>query len=127
MAARLGDDGIQDAVIVLAGLRLELLPVDGDLEGIDLEGRHGGPDLRQGGRPGAGVVALGAEDQKGLAIDDQGMTSVLLDEMRQRGIGGLGEGEGEHAADEGADSDDNDDGHDEIALWQDRFHDFLRV
>jgi hypothetical protein len=53
--------------------------------------------LREFGGPGAGVVNLAAEDEIGLAIDEEGPAAVFLDELGSVGsVGGIaGEGGGE--------------------------------
>ena len=74
---------IHDRVVELARLRLELLPIDRDFEGVGLGRLDGRPDPGQHRRPGAGIVALRAEDQERRAVHDQRVTSVFTHQMRQ--------------------------------------------
>jgi hypothetical protein len=101
MLARSAEDRVDDARVVPARLRLELLPVDGNLESVDAERLRRRPDLGKDGRPGARVVALRAEDEKRLTVDDQGVAPVLLHEVGQRRVGGPRGGRREQAGDGG--------------------------
>ena len=85
MLASAVHDSVDVAEVEFAGLRLELLPIDGSLDGVGMQCGHGLPHLRQFARPGAGVVNLAAENEKGLAINQQGVTTVLLHESRRFG------------------------------------------
>ncbi len=76
--ARLGEDRVDLRVVELARLGLELLPVDGRLDRIDVQGLGGGPHLRQRGRPVAGVVGLHAQHQIGRAIHHQCVAAIFL-------------------------------------------------
>ena len=78
MRARLGEDCVDLRVVELARFGLELLPVDGCLDRIDVQCFGRGPHLRQRGRPVAGVVGLHAQHQIGRAIHHQGVAAIFL-------------------------------------------------
>ena len=92
-----GDERVDIGEIEFALLGFELFPVNGGFESVGVEKGHALPDLREFGGPGAGVVNLAAEDEIGLAIDEEGPAAVFLDELGSVGsVGGIaGEGGGE--------------------------------
>ncbi len=83
MLARLGDQGVEEAEVEMAFGRLDLAPGDGDQHriGVDLLDRR--PDLGQHGRPGAGIVHLGAQHQIGRAVHHQGVAAVGVRQPRR--------------------------------------------
>ena len=85
MFAGASQQGIDVAVIEFPRLGFELFPVDRSGDGVGVEIGRTSPYLREFGRPSAGIVNLPAEDEVGLAVDEEGPATVFLDES-----GGLG-------------------------------------
>ena len=78
VGARLLDHVIDHRVVELALARFQLLPVDGDLQRVDMHGSSHGPQRLQLLRPAAGVGDLRAQHEIGLAIDHQGVAAILM-------------------------------------------------
>jgi len=88
--ARFGDQRVDEAEIEAPLLWLDLLPGHGHQHGVGLEVPGRVPHRLEGAGVVAGVVGLGAEDQEGLAVDQQRMAAVARDEAgRLGGQGGL--------------------------------------
>ena len=77
VGARPGDDGVEIAEIEFAGLRFQLLPINGRGNGVGVQRFHGVPHLRQLAGPCAGVVNLSAQYKKRFAIDKQGVAACF--------------------------------------------------
>ncbi len=90
LLARLRHQGVEKTEVEMAFHRFDLVPRDRHLHGIGVDRLDRWPHLRQHRRPAAGVVHLGAEDEVGLAVDQQLVTAVRADDLRQR-RGGMGE------------------------------------
>jgi hypothetical protein len=86
------DERVDIGEIEFALLRLELFPIDGSFDGVGVEGGQAVPNLRQFGRPGGRIVDLPSEDEKGLAVDEEGPATVFLDEPGRFGGGEKGRG-----------------------------------
>ncbi len=76
--ARLRDQQVHVGEVEGALGGLDLLPVDGGLDGIGVHGFGGAPRTGKGRGPCAGVVDLAAEDEERLAVDDEGEAAILL-------------------------------------------------
>jgi hypothetical protein len=73
---------------------LDLLPGNRHEHGIRFQLLDGRPHLWQYGRPCARVVHLRAENDVRLAVDEQRVTAILLDDARQfGGVDGRRDGE----------------------------------
>ena len=79
--ARALDESIDEREVEVAFGGFHLFPVDRRLDGVGVEVLNGLEDLRQFTGPGAGVVDLAAEHQEGLAVDEEGVAAVFLDEL----------------------------------------------
>ena len=73
--------GVDVAVIELARLGFELFPVNGSGDGVGVEIGRTFPNLREFGWPSAGIVHLSAEDEVGLAAEEEGPSAVFVDEF----------------------------------------------
>jgi hypothetical protein len=82
---RAGDNRIYVAVIEPSRLWFELLPIHRCLNRIGVKRLHGAPHLRQLAGPSAGVVNLASEDQERLALDQQRIPALILDNPRRFG------------------------------------------
>ena len=91
--AGLVDDEVDVAEVEFVLRGFDLFPVDGGFDGVDVEGFEGGPGDGKRGGPGAGVVDLRAEEEVGVAIDDEGEVVVAVFEVGN--VVGLGAGGGE--------------------------------
>jgi hypothetical protein len=81
--ACLRNQHIDPGKVELSLHRLDLLPGDGNLERVGMKRADRRPDFGQHGRVVAAVVRLPAQDQERRAVDQQGMTPILLDEPRK--------------------------------------------
>jgi len=88
----LGQQGVHGRCVVDALPGFKLFPIDGDLHGVGVHEFDGRPHLGENRRPAARVVDLGPEHKEGRAIDEKGVTPVLGDDTRNRGLGHLSEG-----------------------------------
>ncbi len=98
MLARLSENAVGDGEVELPLSRLQLLPVDRDLKGVQPEGGGGRPDGAKPVRPAGGVVHLRAEDKVRLPVDHEGRAAAIGDDpgqfMRLRRVGPLLRGGG---------------------------------
>jgi hypothetical protein len=91
MFAGLGQQRIDDAVIVMPFGGFELLPVDGHFHRIDAQVFHGRPYLRQHRRPGARIVNLSAQHEERRTIHEERITPVSAHQARDGALLHLGE------------------------------------
>ena len=87
--ARLRQQGVEEGEVERAFLGLDLFPGDRHHHRIGLEHVDRRPDLLQHRRVVARVVDLRAEDQERFAVDQQGVASVLGDQLGNRRFGGV--------------------------------------
>ncbi len=83
-----GEERIDPGKIEASFDRLDLLPADGDLDGVGMDRVDRRPDLRQRSRIIAAVVGLRAEDQERRIVDEQLVPAVALyDSWQRRDLG----------------------------------------
>ncbi len=92
MFAGLGQKRIDHGIIESSLLGFQLFPINGDFDRIDVQEIHRGPNFGQNGGPSAGIVHLRAQDQIRRAVDDEGVSTVLLDDVRNGRLVGPGGG-----------------------------------
>jgi hypothetical protein len=94
------DKRIDVAVIESSRLKFELLPIDRRLDGVTMKRLYRAPHLRQLAGPCARVVNLAPKDQKWLAVYQQRVAAVFLNDsgcLDGRAAGKRHQGENERS------------------------------
>ena len=84
MGARLLDDSIDRGEVEASGLRLYVLPINWNLQRVEMQGFGGGPKGLQTIGPAAGIVHLSPKHDVRLSVDQQSVFRPLFDELRCR-------------------------------------------
>jgi hypothetical protein len=98
LLAGLLNQGVDEAEVEAPFLGFHLFPGHRHQHGVGLEVARRRPHRAERGRVVAGVVRLRAEDQEGLAVDQQGVAAVALDQARR--LAGLGQSGADQQAQE---------------------------